>query len=164
MKQNELIKTDKQIIINWLIEHFPNAFFKKSQHIKPLQIGIFDEIVEFYDRLDEPSFSKKGLREALSYYSSSPAYLLICQKENTARIDLGAIMLGENEVVTNHVTINNRSTFDCQHSLGCHTSNCCHVSPPHSSVNVLEISYVVASRYVALALSIRNVVESVMVM
>jgi len=86
-QQNELVKKDKQAIIDWLIEHFPNAFFKKGKQIKPLQIGIFDEIVEFYERLDSPAFSKKSLREALSYYSSSPAYLN-CQKTNTARVDL----------------------------------------------------------------------------
>ncbi|STX50777.1 activator of osmoprotectant transporter ProP (N-terminal part) [Legionella busanensis] len=87
MNQHEGVKKDKQLIINWLIEHFPNAFFKKGQQVKPLQIGIFDEIVEFYDRLDSPPFSKKALREALSYYSSSPAYLN-CQKANSARVDL----------------------------------------------------------------------------
>lgn len=86
-QQNEIVKKDKQAIIDWLIEHFPNAFFKKGKQVKPLQIGIFDEIVEFYERIDSPAFSKKSLREALSYYSSSPAYLN-CQKTDTARIDL----------------------------------------------------------------------------
>lgn len=86
-QQNESVKKDKQVIIDWLIEHFPNAFFKRASHIKPLQIGIFDEIIAFYERLDSPPFSKKALREALSYYSSSPAYLN-CQKANVARIDL----------------------------------------------------------------------------
>lgn len=80
-------KKDKQLIIDWLIENFPNAFFKKSTQVKPLQIGIFDEIIDFYKRLDTPPFSKKALRDALSYYSSSPAYLS-CQKANAARIDL----------------------------------------------------------------------------
>ncbi|KTC97995.1 ProQ/FINO family protein [Legionella erythra] len=86
-QQVESAKKEKLIIIDWLIEHFPNAFFKKANQVKPLQIGIFDEIVDFYDRLDSPPFSKKALREALSYYSSSPAYLN-CQKPQTARIDL----------------------------------------------------------------------------
>jgi ProP effector len=86
-QQHEFVKKEKQAIIDWLIEHFPNAFFKKGKQIKPLQIGIFDDIVEFYERIDSPTFSKKALREALSYYSSSPAYLN-CQKANTARVDL----------------------------------------------------------------------------
>ncbi|WP_019216722.1 ProQ/FINO family protein [Legionella tunisiensis] len=86
-RQNESVKKDKLQIIDWLIEHFPNAFFKKGSQVKPLQIGIFDDIIDFYERLDTPTFSKKALREALSYYSSSPAYLN-CQKANTARVDL----------------------------------------------------------------------------
>ncbi|KTD59609.1 hypothetical protein Lsan_2200 [Legionella santicrucis] len=81
------VKKDKLQIIDWLIEHFPNAFFKKGTQIKPLKIGIFDDIIDFYERLDSPPFSKKSLRDALSYYSASPAYLN-CQKENAARIDI----------------------------------------------------------------------------
>ncbi|WED44659.1 ProQ/FinO family protein [Legionella cardiaca] len=86
-QQPESVKKDKLQIIDWLIEHFPSAFFKKGNQVKPLQIGIFDEIIDFYERLDTPPFSKKALREALSYYSSSPAYLN-CQKPNVARVDL----------------------------------------------------------------------------
>ena len=80
-------KKDKLKTIDWLAEHFPAAFLKKSTEVKPLKIGIFDDIIDFYERLDSPPFSKKTLREALNYYSSSPAYLT-CQKANTARIDL----------------------------------------------------------------------------
>lgn len=81
------IKKDKLHVIDWLIEHFPNAFFKKGIHVKPLKIGIFDDIIDFYERLDSPPFSKKALREALNYYSASPAYLS-CQKEHAARVDI----------------------------------------------------------------------------
>lgn len=86
-QQQESVKKDKLHIIDWLVEHFPAAFFKKGNQVKPLQIGIFDELIDFYERLDSPPFSKKSLREALAYYSSSPAYLN-CQKPNTARVDL----------------------------------------------------------------------------
>lgn len=87
MSQTELVKKDKQQGANWLIENFPQAFFKKSSEVKPLQIGIFKVISEFFERLELPPFSKKILREGLKYYSSSPAYLS-CQKEGVARIDL----------------------------------------------------------------------------
>jgi ProP effector len=83
----ESIKQEKLKTIGWLIEHFPAAFFKKGKDIKALKLGIFDDIIDFYERLDSPPFSKKKLREALNYYSSSPAYLL-CQKVNNPRIDL----------------------------------------------------------------------------
>lgn len=80
-------KKDKIMVIDWLIEHFPQAFFKKANQIKPLQIGIFEDIVEYIDRIDYPPFSKKALREAINFYSSSPSYLL-SQKPNTARVDI----------------------------------------------------------------------------
>lgn len=86
-QQSGSTRKDKLEIIDWLIDNFPNAFFKKGTQIKPLKIGIFDDIIDFYERLDSPPFSKKALREALSYYSASPAYLN-CQKENTARVDI----------------------------------------------------------------------------
>jgi len=95
-KSNKTAKKEKLIIIDWLIEHFPAAFFKKARSIKPLRIGIFEEISDFYNRLDSPLFSKKELREALAYYCTSPAYLS-CQTIDTARVDLFG---NEMEVVT----------------------------------------------------------------
>ena len=86
-QQTSAVKKDKLQIIDWLIEHFPQAFFKKGNQVKPLKIGIFDDIIEFYDRLDSPPYSKKALSEALGYYSASPAYLS-CQKVDAARIDI----------------------------------------------------------------------------
>lgn len=86
-QQSGIVKKDKLQIIDWLIENFPSAFFKKGNQIKPLKIGIFDDIIDFYERLDSPPFSKKSLREALSYYSASPAYLS-CQKAEVARVDI----------------------------------------------------------------------------
>lgn len=85
--QNESTKNTKLQTIDWLVEHFPAAFFKKSKYIKPLKLGIFDDIIDFYERLDTPPFSKKVLREGLNYYSASPAYLN-AQKEGAARVDL----------------------------------------------------------------------------
>lgn len=88
MKQSvNLAKKVKQEAIEWLSETFPAAFFKTAKHVQPLKIGIFDDIIDFYERLDAPPFSKKILREAINYYSGSPAYLS-CQKTNTSRIDL----------------------------------------------------------------------------
>lgn len=80
-------KKDKLVIIHWLSDNFPAAFFKQAKQVKALKIGIFDDILDFYERMDSPPFSKKALREALNYYSASPAYLN-AQKENAPRIDL----------------------------------------------------------------------------
>jgi ProP effector len=89
-QQQETAKTNKLKTIDWLADHFPAAFFKKGKQVKPLKIGIFDDIIDFYERLDTPPFSKKILREALNYYSASPAYLS-CQKKGSARVDLFGI-------------------------------------------------------------------------
>lgn len=86
-KSNKMKKKEKLMIIDWLVEHFPAAFFKQTRSIKPLRIGIFEEINDFYNRLNTPSFSKKELRDAVSYYCTSPAYLS-CQKIDVARVDL----------------------------------------------------------------------------
>ena len=83
----DAIKKTKLATIDWLAENFPAAFFKQSKHVRPLKIGIFDDIIDFYERLDSPPFSKKALREGLNYYSASPGYLTH-QKANAARVEL----------------------------------------------------------------------------
>lgn len=87
MNQPNIVKKEKLKVIEWLIENFPTAFYHRAKLVKPLKIGVFDDLIDFYERLDSPPFSKKILREALNYYSGSPAYLN-AQKANTARIDL----------------------------------------------------------------------------
>ena len=86
-QSKKLAKKDKIFIIDWLAEHYPNAFFKKHNQIKPLKLGIYEDVLDFYERLDTHIFSKSDLKEALNFYSASPAYLS-SQKENAARIDL----------------------------------------------------------------------------
>ena len=81
------VKKEKTMVIDWLAENFPAAFFMQAKQVLPLKIGIFDDIIDFYERLESPPFSKKLLRESLNYYSGSPAYLR-CQKAGAARVDL----------------------------------------------------------------------------
>ena len=80
-------KQNKLKVIDWLVEHFPAAFFKKTRYVTPLKIGILEDIFEFHHRLDTPPFSRKAIRGALTYYCTSPAYLN-AQKPNKARLDL----------------------------------------------------------------------------
>lgn len=87
MSQQPFIHQERQDAIHWLVEQFPAAFFSKNKQIKPLKLGIFEDILDFYERLDHPPLSKKSLREALNYYSSSKAYLS-CQTEGKNRVDL----------------------------------------------------------------------------
>ncbi len=85
--ERSLAKHAKIKVIDWLIEQFPAAFFKKNKHIKPLKVGILEDIFDFHHQLETPPFSKKAIRSALTYYCTSPAYLN-AQKPNTARLDL----------------------------------------------------------------------------
>ena len=87
MTHSNSTKREHHQIIDWLIDNFPNAFFKQAKFVKPLKIGIYDDILDFFNRLDTPPYSKKKIKEALNYYSSSPAYLLAQQKD-AARVDL----------------------------------------------------------------------------
>lgn len=73
--------------LEWLITYFPNAFSKKPKEIKPLKIGILDDIYAFYQRLQHPEVTKQDIKNAIQYYSSSTLYLA-SQKENEPRIDL----------------------------------------------------------------------------
>ncbi|MCX7117324.1 MAG: ProQ/FinO family protein [Legionellales bacterium] len=112
MEQQESIKKIRLHTIDWLCEHFPSAFFKDTKQLRPLKIGIFDDVIDFYERLESPPFSKKNLREALNYYSASPAYLN-CQKTNAARVDLFG---NEVDVVTESQAKYARSRFQERYS------------------------------------------------
>jgi ProP effector len=80
-------RSELQEIISWYKENFPKAFPARVSEIKPLQLGIMDEIMAFYDRMSYPPFSKKKLRAALNFYTSSPAYLK-AQQPGAMRVDL----------------------------------------------------------------------------
>lgn len=82
-----LAKHSKIKVIDWLVEQFPAAFFKKSRYVKPLKVGILEDVFAFCLQLETPPFSKKAIRSALTYYCTSPAYLN-AQKQNTPRLDL----------------------------------------------------------------------------
>lgn len=81
------IKIEKQMVIAWLIEQFPKAFFPKAHQAQPLKLGILEDIIDVYERLEVRPFSKKRLREALNYYTASKAYLS-AQKPDAQRLDL----------------------------------------------------------------------------
>lgn len=78
---------DSKAIIEWLKLCFPKAFFTKSKRIKPLQLGINEDVFDFVDRYDVPPFPKKRIRAAIGYYTSSPGYLK-AQKSGAMRVDL----------------------------------------------------------------------------
>ena len=87
MNKHTPIQQERQEALNWLIEQFPSAFFSQAKQVKPLKLGIYEDLLDFYERLNYPPLSKKSLRDALNYYSSSKAYLS-SQIEGKQRIDL----------------------------------------------------------------------------
>lgn len=84
---NQTDRADNQEVVNWLKEHFPKAFKSRKKDVKPLQLGIMESLLDYFERLDVPPFSKKRLRQGLNFYTSSTAYLM-AQQEGVYRIDL----------------------------------------------------------------------------
>jgi|GEM_PF-5322330 len=66
-----------------LIEQFPNAITENTADIKPLMIGVLQEIIA----KSEKHLNKKGLSLALTAYCSAPEYLQ-ATIDQTHRIDL----------------------------------------------------------------------------
>ena len=83
--------------LDWLVATFPQTFSRKPKDIKPLKIGILEDIYEHLDNLNNPEFTKQDIKQAIQSYSSSPMYLA-CQQEDTARVDL----FGQEVDVVNH--------------------------------------------------------------
>ncbi|NDH09364.1 MAG: protein convertase [Gammaproteobacteria bacterium] len=94
---NTLSKSAYIHTLDWLVATFPNAFSRKPKEIKPLKIGILEDIYEHMDNLNNPEFSKQDIKQAIQFYSSSPMYLG-CQKEDAARVDL----FGQEVDIVNH--------------------------------------------------------------
>ena len=80
-------KSDYIQTLDWLMTYFPNAFSKKPKEVKPLKIGILEDIYVFFDSLKFPQVDKISIKHAIQHYSSSTTYLA-CQKEDQPRIDL----------------------------------------------------------------------------
>ncbi len=76
-----------QIVVSWLYETFPKAFFRAKKKVKPLQLGIVEDVLDVYERLDVQPFSRKRLRSAINFYTSTKGYLE-AQFEGAYRIDV----------------------------------------------------------------------------
>ena len=88
MKRNEhSSRREMDDVIQWLHENFPLSFPRELKSIKPLQLGVMDELLDFFYRLEHRPFSKKKLRSGLNFYTTSPRYLL-SQKQGEPRVNL----------------------------------------------------------------------------
>ncbi|CAM2730665.1 ProQ [Legionella steigerwaltii] len=77
----------------WLAAHFPEAF-DNSLRIRPLKIGIMDDILLHAERAAEIGISKSKLREAVVLFTRRLDYLA-CLKQREMRIDLHGNEVGE---------------------------------------------------------------------
>lgn len=77
----------------WLAANFPAAF-DNSIRIRPLKIGIMDDILLHGDKAHEAGVSKSKLREAVVLFTRRLDYLA-CLKLRELRVDLQGNEVGE---------------------------------------------------------------------
>lgn len=85
-KQKNQSKKARLSALQWLAKKFPEAF-DNSENIRPLNIGIMNDILGFADDAERDNISKSKLREAVVLYTRRLDYLA-CLKAEEMRIDL----------------------------------------------------------------------------
>lgn len=86
LKQKNLSKKAKLDALNWLACEFPHAFDNRLC-IRPLSLGIMEEILQQADRAALVGISKSKLREAVVIFTRRVDYLA-CLKAREMRINL----------------------------------------------------------------------------
>jgi len=84
--QNAESRKSRQRALTWLAQTFPEAFNVEGT-IRPLKIGIFDDILAHAEKNGGLPFSKAKLREALVVFTRRMDYLA-CVKMRDVRVDL----------------------------------------------------------------------------
>lgn len=85
-KQKHQAKQARHGALHWLATHFPEAF-DASISIRPLKIGIIDDILLHAEAAQAAGISKSKLREALVVFTRRVDYLT-CLKLREMRVDL----------------------------------------------------------------------------
>ncbi|MDF1756794.1 MAG: ProQ/FinO family protein [Legionellaceae bacterium] len=85
-KQKNQSKKSRLDALHWLAKKFPEAF-DNTQHIRPLNLGIMNQILTYADEAAKDNISKSKLREAVVLYTRRLDYLA-CLKAKEPRIDL----------------------------------------------------------------------------
>ena len=79
-------KRERQKTLAWLCQTFPGAFDTESK-IRPLKVGIADDILAHVAKLETVPFSKSKIREALVMFTRRMDYLTALKTKNV-RVDL----------------------------------------------------------------------------
>ena len=85
-KQKNKSKKAKLDALNWLACEFPHAFDNRES-IRPLSLGIMDDILESADKAAQLGISKSKLREAVVIFTRRVDYLA-CLKAREMRVNL----------------------------------------------------------------------------
>lgn len=85
-KQKNASKRSRLLALHWLASTFPQAF-DNSVKIRPLKIGIIDDILAFTEKTSFNEISNAKLREAVALFTRRVDYLS-CLKAREMRIDL----------------------------------------------------------------------------
>jgi ProP effector len=72
--------------LSWLAKRFPEAFCNHEK-IRPLKIGIMEDVLQFADEAENAGISKSKLREAIVIFTRRVDYLT-CLKAKEMRVDL----------------------------------------------------------------------------
>ncbi len=85
-KQKAKSKHARHCALQWLMQTFPQAFDNKER-IRPLKLGIMEDILMHAEKAAEAGISKSKLREAVVIFTRRIDYLA-CLKAQEMRIDL----------------------------------------------------------------------------
>lgn len=85
-KQRAKSKHARHCALQWLMHTFPQAFDNKER-IRPLKLGIMEDILTHAEKAAEAGVSKSKLREAVVIFTRRIDYLA-CLKAQEMRIDL----------------------------------------------------------------------------
>lgn len=84
--QKNKSKQARSEALSWLAEIFPQIF-DNSLQIRPLKIGIMDDILAYADKAEAAGISRSKLREAVVVFTRRVDYLA-CLKAREIRVDL----------------------------------------------------------------------------
>ncbi len=89
--ETQIKRISTKDVITYLVEKFPACFSLKGP-VKPLKIGIFQDLAEKLN--DDETISKTRLRQALRHYTSSWRYLKAI-KVGAFRVDIDGNTVAE---------------------------------------------------------------------
>lgn len=86
-QQQQSSKEAKKVAFDWLVNTFPNAFSHEKEAIKPLKVGIINDIFRHLLSLKPAPVSRSKVRQVIQHYARRIPYLKQLQVA-AVRVDL----------------------------------------------------------------------------